>query len=156
MTTIIPFRSWRRAQIVAPPFTLKEITTGIINPNRSKSSFNVFYSTFCSELNKCNRQEQTCVMGDGLREVQQHFQNIDAAAVDDAGFDDDAVAGLDIDDLLEAEAVDPDDIEEDLTDYFDIRVKRRMVRNKNKLNPYSFLFINLFLFLFVSVCFFSI
>ena len=103
MTTIIPFRSWRRAQIVAPPFTLKEITTGIINPNRSKSSFNVFYSTFCSELNKCNRQEQTRVMGDGLREVQQHFQNIDADA---AGFDD-AVGGLDIniDDLLEAEAV---------------------------------------------------
>ena len=155
MTTIIPFRSWRRAQIVAPPFTLKEITTGIINPNRSKSSFNVFYSTFCSELNKCNRQEQTRVMGDGLREVQQHFQNIDAAAVDDAGFD--AGLGDDLleDDLLEAEAVDPD-IEEDLTDYFDIRVKRRMVRNKNKLNPYSFLFINLFLFLFVSVCFFSI
>ena len=62
-------------------------------------------------------------MGDGLREVQQHFQNIDADA---AGFDDaDAVAGLGIDDLLEAEAVDPD-IEEDLTDYFDIRVKRRM------------------------------
>ena len=123
---IIPFQSWRRAQIVAPPFTLKEITTGIINPNRSKSSFNVFYSTFCSELNRCDRQEQARVMGDGLRAVQQHFQNIDAAAVDDAGFD--AVAGLDIDidDLLEAEAVDPDDIEEDLTDYFDIRVKRRM------------------------------
>ena len=140
MTTIIPFRSWRRAQIVAPPFTLKEITTGIINPNRSKSSFNVFYSTFCSELNKCNRQEQTRVMGDGLREVQQHFQNIDAAAVDDAaGFDDDAVAGLDIDDLLEAEAVDPD-IEEDLTDYFDIRVKRRMVCNTHKLNPFCILF----------------
>ena len=51
----------------------------------------------------------------------QHFQNIDAADFDDA------VAGLDIDDLLEAEAVDPDiEIEEDLTDYFDIRVKRRM------------------------------
>ena len=137
--SIIPFRSWRRAQIVAPPFTLKEITTGIINPNRSKSSFNVFYSTFCSELNKCNRQEQTRVMGDGLREVQQHFQNIDAAAVDAAGFDDDAVAGLDIDDLLEAEAVDPD-IEEDLTDYFDIRVKRRMVCNTHKLNPFCILF----------------
>ena len=47
--------------------------------------------------------------------------NIDADA---AGFDADAdaVAGLDIDDLLEAEAVGPD-IEEDLTDYFDIRVK---------------------------------
>ena len=140
MTTIIPFRSWRRAQIVAPPFTLKEITTGIINPNRSKSSFNVFYSTFCSELNKCDIQEQARVMGDGLREVQQHFQNIDAAAVDDAaGFDDDAVAGLDIDDLLEAEAVDPD-IEEDLTDYFDIRVKRRMVCNTHKLNPFCILF----------------
>ena len=126
MTTIIPFRSWRRAQIVAPPFTLKEITTGIINPNRSKSSFNVFYSTFCSELNRYDDiQELARVMGDGLREVQQHFQNIDAAVDDDAGFD--AVAGLDIDDLLEAEAVDPD-IEEDLTDYFDIRVKRRMVR----------------------------
>ena len=138
--SIIPFRSWRRAQIVAPPFTLKEITTGIINPNRSKSSFNVFYSTFCSELNKCDIQEQARVMGDGLREVQQHFQNIDAAAVDDAaGFDDDAVAGLDIDDLLEAEAVDPD-IEEDLTDYFDIRVKRRMVCNTHKLNPFCILF----------------
>ena len=148
--SIIPFRSWRRAQIVAPPFTLKEITTGIINPNRSKSSFNVFYSTFCSELNRYDIQEQARVMGDGLREVQQHFQNIDAA-VDDAGFD--AVAGLDIDDLLEAEAVDPD-IEEDLTDYFDIRVKRRMVRNKNKLNPYSFLFINSFMFLFVSFLFY--
>ena len=135
--SIIPFRSWRRAQIVAPPFTLKEITTGIINPNRSKSSFNVFYSTFCSELNRYNDiQEQARVMGDGLREVQQHFQNIDAA-VDDAGFD--AVAGLDIDDLLEAEAVDPD-IEEDLTDYFDIRVKRRMVCNTHKLNPFCILF----------------
>ena len=139
MTTIILFRSWRRAQIVAPPFTLKEITTGIINPNRSKSSFNVFYSTFCSELNRYDDiQEQARVMGDGLREVQQHFQNIDAAAVDDAGFD----AGLDLleDDLLEAEAVDPDDIEEDLTDYFDIRVKRRMVCNTHKLNPFCILF----------------
>ena len=135
--SIIPFRSWRRAQIVAPPFTLKEITTGIINPNRSKSSFNVFYSTFCSELNRCDRQEQARVMGDGLRAVQQHFQNIDAAAVDDAGFD--AVAGLDDDDILEAEAVDPD-IEEDLTDYFDIRVKRRMVCNTHKLNPFCILF----------------
>ena len=77
---IIPFRSWRRAQIVAPPFTLKEITTGIINPNRSKSSFNVFYSTFCSELNRCDDiQEQARVMGDGLREVQQHFKHIDTA-----------------------------------------------------------------------------
>ena len=137
--SIIPFRSWRRAQIVAPPFTLKEITTGIINPNRSKSSFNVFYSTFCSELNRYDDiQEQARVMGDGLREVQQHFQNIDADA---AGFD--AVAGLDldidIDDLLEAEAVDPD-IEEDLTDYFDIRVKRRMVCNTHKLNPFCILF----------------
>ena len=84
-------------------------------------------------------------MGDGLREVQQHFKNIDTAAVDDAaGFD--AVAGLDIgidididiDDLLEAEAVDPD--EEDLTDYFDIRVKRRMVCNTHKLNPFCILF----------------
>ena len=63
-------------------------------------------------------------MGDGLREVQQYFQNIDAAAVDDAAGFDDAVAGLDIniEDLLDAEAVDPD-IEEDLTDYFDISVK---------------------------------
>ena len=85
-------------------------------------------------------------MGDGLREVQQHFQNIDAAAVDDAAGFDDAVAGLDIgidididiDDLLEAEAVDPD--EEDLTDYFDIRVKRRMVCNTHKLNPFCILF----------------
>ena len=91
--SIIPFQSWRRAQIVATHFTLKEITTGIINPNRSKSSFNVFYSTFCSELNRCDRQEQTRVMGDGLREVQQHFQNIDAVAVDDAAGFDDAFAG---------------------------------------------------------------
>ena len=155
MTTIIPFRSWRRAQIVAPPFTLKEITTGIINPNRSKSSFNVFYSTFCSELNRYDIQEQARVMGDGLREVQQHFQNIDAAAVDDAGFD----GGLDLleDDLLEAEAVDPDDIEEDLTDYFDIRVKRRMVRHVTHTN--SILFVFFFIYyklIFVSVCFFSI
>ena len=111
---IIPFRSWRGAQIVAHPFTLKEITTGIINPNRSKSSFNVFYSTFCSELNKCNIQKQTRVMGDGLSEVQQHFQNIDAAAVNDAAGFDDAVSGLDIDNFLEAKAVDPDiEIEED-------------------------------------------
>ena len=80
-------------------------------------------------------------MGDGLREVQQHFHNIDAAAVDDAaGFDDDAVAGLDIDDLLEAEAVDPDDIEEDLTDYFDIRVKRRMGRHVTHTNSILFVF----------------
>ena len=86
-------------------------------------------------------------MGDGLREVQQHFKNIDTAAVDDAaGFDDDAAGfddddidiDIDIDDLLEAEAVDPD--EEDLTDYFDIRVKRRMVCNTHKLNPFCILF----------------
>ena len=96
-----------------------------------------------------------------------HFQNIDTAAVEDAaGFDDDAAGfddddidiDIDIDDLLEAEAVDPDDdIEEDLTDYFDIRVKRRMVCNTHTQSfLYSFLFINLFLFLFVSFLFYFI
>ena len=100
-------------------------------------------------------------MGDGLREVQQHFQNIDTAAVDDAaGFDDDAAGfddddidiDIDIDDLLEAEAVDPDDIEEDLTNYFDIRVKRRMVCNTHTI---LFVFCFVYKLIFVSVCFFS-
>ena len=100
---------------------------GITNRSRNKSAYNVFYSTLCAELKTESHANQRIIMGDDLlRPFQQQLIADDLAAQAAANFDDD----LDADDLAEAE--DDDDDEDDdvhrYDAYFDIRVKRRMVR----------------------------
>ena len=88
---------------------------------------NVFYSTLCAELKTESHANQRIIMGDDLlRPFQQQLIADDLAVQAAANFDDD----LDADDLAEAEDDDDDD-DDDLHRYdfyFDIRVKRRMVR----------------------------
>ena len=110
---------------------------GITNRSRNKSAYNVFYSTLCAELKTESHANQRIIMGDDLlRPFQQQLIADDLAAQAAANFDDD----LDADDLAEAEDDDDDDDEDDDDDdddddlhrydaYFDIRVKRRMVRH---------------------------
>ena len=101
---------------------------GITNRSRNKSAYNVFYSTLCAELKTENHANQRIIMGDDLlRPFQQQLIADDLAAQAAANFDDDD--DLDADNLAEAE--DDDDDDDDLHRYdfyFDIRVKRRMVR----------------------------
>ena len=101
---------------------------GITNRSRNKSAYNVFYSTLCAELKTESHANQRIIMGDDLlRPFQQQLIADDLAAQAAANFDDDD--DLDADDLAEAE--DDDDDDDDLhryNAYFDIRVKRRMVR----------------------------
>ena len=103
---------------------------GITNRSRNKSAYNVFYSTLCAELKTESHANQRIIMGDDLlRPFQQQLIADDLAAqaaANDVDDDDD----LDADDLAEAEDDDDDD-DDDLhryDAYFDIRVKRRMVR----------------------------
>ena len=99
---------------------------GITNSSRKKTAYNVFYSTLCAELKTESHADQRIIMGDDLlRPFQQQLIADDLAAQADA--DDD----LDADDLAEAEDDDDDDDDDDghrYDAYFDIRVKRRMVR----------------------------
>jgi len=101
---------------------------GITNRSRNKSAYNVFYSTLCAELKTESHANQRIIMGDDLlRPFQQQLIADDLAAQAAANFDDD----LDADDLAEAEDDDDDDDDDDVhryDAYFDIRVKRRMVR----------------------------
>ena len=124
----IPFKSWNRQKIVTRPFTYKETMNGITNRSRNKSAYNVFYSTLCAELKTESHANQRIIMGDDLlRPFQQQLIADDLAAQAAANFDDD----LDADDLAEAEDDDDDDEDDDVhryDAYFDIRVKRRMVR----------------------------
>ena len=119
----IPFKQWSRHKIVSRPFTYKETMNGITNRSRNKSAYNVFYSTLCAELKTESHANQRIIMGDDLlRPFQQQLIADDLAAQAD---DDD----LDADDLAEAEDDDDDDDDVHRYDaYFDIRVKRRMVR----------------------------
>ena len=98
---------------------------GITNRSRNKSAYNVFYSTLCAELKTESHANQRIIMGDDLlRPFQQQLIADDLAAQAD---DND----LDADDLAEAEDDDDDDDDDDVhryDAYFDIRVKRRMVR----------------------------
>ena len=123
----IPFKQWSRHKIVTRPFTYKETMNGITNRSRNKSAYNVFYSTLCAELKTESHANQRIIMGDDLlRPFQQQLIADDLAAQAAANFDDD----LDADDLAEAEDDDDDD-DDDVhryDAYFDIRVKRRMVR----------------------------
>ena len=101
---------------------------GITNRSRNKSSYNVFYSTLCAELKTESHADQRIIMGDDLlRPFQQQLIADDLAAQADDADDD-----LDADDLAEAEDDDDDDDDDDdghrYDAYFDIRVKRRMVR----------------------------
>ena len=96
------------------------------------SAYNVFYSTLCAELKTESQPNQRIIMGDDLlRPFQQQLIADDLAAQAAANFDDvDDDDDLDADDLAEAEDDDDDD-DDDLHRYdfyFDIRVKRRMVR----------------------------
>ena len=98
---------------------------GITNRSRNKSAYNVFYSTLCAELKTESHANQRIIMGDDLlRPFQQQLIADDLAAQAAANFDDD----LDADDLAEAEDDDDDDDVHRYDAYFDIRVKRRMVR----------------------------
>ena len=103
---------------------------GITNRSRNKSAYNVFYSTLCAELKTESHANQRIIMGDDLlRPFQQQLIADDLAAQAAANFDDDD--NLDADDLAEAEDDDDDDDDDDVhryDAYFDIRVKRRMVR----------------------------
>ena len=101
---------------------------GITNRSRNKSAYNVFYSTLCAELKTESHANQRIIMGDDLlRPFQQQLIADDLAAQAAANFDDDL--DLDADDLAEAEDDDNDDDDIHRYDaYFDIRVKRRMVR----------------------------
>ena len=126
----IPFKQWGRQKIVTRPFTYKETMNGITNSSRKKTAYNVFYSTLCAELKTESHANQRIIMGDDLlRPFQQQLIADDLAAqaaANDVDDDDD----LDADDLAEAEDDDDDD-DDDLhryDAYFDIRVKRRMVR----------------------------
>ena len=96
---------------------------GITNRSRNKSAYNVFYSTLCAKLKTESHADQRIIMGDDLlRPFQQQLIADDLAAQ--------AADDLDADDLAEAEDDDDDD-DDDLhryDAYFDIRVKRRMVR----------------------------
>ena len=104
---------------------------GITNRSRNKSAYNVFYSTLCAELKTESHANQRIIMGDDLlRPFQQQLIADDLAAQAAANFDDDLDDNLDADDLAEAEDDDEDD-DDDIhryDAYFDIRVKRRMVR----------------------------
>ena len=122
----IPFKQWGRQKIVTRPFTYKETMNGITNSSRKKTAYNVFYSTLCAELKTESHADQRIIMGDDLlRPFQQQLIAGDLAAQAAANFDDD----LDADDLAEAEDDDDDDDDGHRSDaYFDIRVKRRMVR----------------------------
>ena len=127
----IPFKQWNRQKIVTRPFTYKETMNGITNRSRNKSAYNVFYSTLCAELKTESHANQRIIMGDDLlRPFQQQLIADDLAAQAAANFDDDD--NLDADDLAEAENDDDDDDDDDdvhrYDAYFDIRVKRRMVR----------------------------
>ena len=111
---------------------------GITNRSRNNSAYNVFYSTLCAELKTESHANQRIIMGDDLlRPFQQQLIADDLAAQAAANFDDDLQADddLDADDLAEAE--DDDDDEDDdvhrYDAYFDIRVKRRMVRRSCRL-----------------------
>ena len=101
---------------------------GITNRSRNKSAYNVFYSTLCAELKTESHANQRIIMGDDLlRPFQHRLIADDLAAQAAANFDDDL--DLDADDLAEAEDDDNDDDDIHRYDaYFDIRVKRRMVR----------------------------
>ena len=100
---------------------------GITNRSRNKSAYNVFYSTLCAELKTESHANQRIIMGDDLLRPFQQQLIADDLAAQAANFDDD----LDADDLAEAEDDDDDDDDDDVhryDAYFDIRVKRRMVR----------------------------
>ena len=105
---------------------------GITNRSRNKSAYNVFYSTLCAELKTESHANQRIIMGDDLlRPFQQQLIADDLAAAANVDDDDDDDDDLDADDLAEAEDDDDDDDDDDLhryDAYFDIRVKRRMVR----------------------------
>ena len=150
----IPFKQWGRQKIVTRPFTYKETMNGITNSSRKKTAYNVFYSTLCAELKTESHADQRIIMGDDLlRPFQQQLISDDLAAQADA--DDD----LDADDLAEAEDDDDDDDDGHRYDaYFDIRVKRRMVRLiQVVVLSFCFYFVStnvrMVFFLFVSILF---
>ena len=99
---------------------------GITNRSRNKSAYNVFYSTLCAELKTESHADQRIIMGDDLLRPFQQQLIADDLAAQAAAFDD----SLDADELAEAEDGDDDDDDDGhrFDAYFDIRVKRRMVR----------------------------
>ena len=112
-----------------------------------------FYSTLCAELKTESQPNQRIIMGDDLlRPFQQQLIADDLAA--QAQADDDL--DLDADDLADAEDDDDDDDDDGhrYDAYFDIRVKRRMVRLSlffvfdSILFPLSVVSCSFFLFLF--------